>query len=153
MLLKDMKNQMENWVNRSTTFTTWSTPCSMEPALCPTLPPTTPSFWLVLVISWLTLVWRSRVVVVTALFLGVCRCSILSPMPFLTSGWRSSLHPMPPSRMRWPPLATTGTTTWFPSFLQSLMRSCMSHLSRWDIPMPFPLMVSVKLMSLNRLTF
>lgn len=53
MLLKGTRNQTENWVNQSTTFTTSSTPCSMEPALCLTLLPMTPSLWLDLMISWL----------------------------------------------------------------------------------------------------
>lgn len=44
-LLKGTKNQTESWMNRSTTSTILCTLCSTEPALCPTLQPTTPSFW------------------------------------------------------------------------------------------------------------
>lgn len=45
MLSRGTTNQMENWMTLWTTSTTSSTPCWMEPALCLTLRPTTPSLW------------------------------------------------------------------------------------------------------------
>lgn len=45
MLWKGTRNQMVNWMIRSITFTTWSTPCWMERALCLILQQTTPYFW------------------------------------------------------------------------------------------------------------
>lgn len=145
MLLKGMTSQMGSWMKQSITCTTLSTPCSMEPVLCLILPPTIPSFWSefspVFLTEILHVVYYFPVFLIHTTMMS-SRCSTLSPTPFSTSGWRGLFRPTPPSRMRWPPSVTTGITTWFPSSLQSLMKRFMSHLSNWDIPTPFPWMVS-----------
>lgn len=58
------------------------------------------------------------------------------------SGWDGSPHPTPPTQTRWPLLVTTGTTTWFPSFLPSPTRRFMLHPSSWDILTPLTWLVS-----------
>lgn len=82
--------------------------------------------------------WNNKTVIIKLTIVNCHshRCYTLSPTPFSMGGWRNSFRPTPPSRTRWPPLVTTGTTTWFPSSLPSPTRRFMWSLSSWGIPTP-----------------
>lgn len=147
MLSRATTNQMENWTNLSTTFTTSSTPCLTEPAPCHMPRPTIPSLWSepdFIVISETLRLWNCCHRNHHGVSCWFCRrCSTLSRMPFSMSGWEGLFRPTPPSQMRWPPSVTTGTTTWFLSSLRSPTRRYTLPLSSWGTPMLSTWKVSV----------